>query len=627
MTGLSRYLPWLSAALGALYFAAAAVPHSTKYGGMDLDAFAKLPVVDGGRVKPIDTVARTSLMIISGRQTFRENQNAPEGSVVRWLLDVMTASQPFKGPAAKYEVFRIDNEQLLAFLELKYRPGWYRYSLADIEPQYQKLEDQIGKVQERREKGQPLDLFDSKVLELGSHLHLYQQSMQKQAPLLVPPGEGLDDWTALDRIDQAVQQSVLASVRAFVDQQKIDLDKMTPEQQSKVADLMYDLLDRRRAEFSPAAAAWTKIFIAYRAGDAERFNQAVADYRTKHLAGVPASDVNKAGFEVFFNRFAPFYQCLVLYVLVFILAAVSWLGLPRLNRAAFGLAFATLAVHTFALIARMYIQGRPPVTNLYSTAVFIGWGAVILGLIMEAIYRNGLGNAVAGLCGFATLIVAHFLALSGDTMQMMQAVLDTNFWLATHVTIINLGYTASLVAGCLGMFYILRGVLTPTLDRAAVQTVGGMVYGVACFATLLSFTGTVLGGIWADQSWGRFWGWDPKENGALLLVIWNALILHARWGGMIKQRGVAVLATLGCVVTTWSWFGTNQLGVGLHAYGGGDSGKVWALVIADAVFLGIAGLGMMPLRYWRSYAALGLPPAKPVARTRGRREAPEMASS
>jgi hypothetical protein len=94
-----------------------------------------------------------------------------------------------------------------------------------------------------------------------------------------------------------------------------------------------------------------------------------------------------------------------------------------------------------------------------------------------------------------------------------------------------------------------------------------MLYGVICFATMLSFIGTVLGGIWADQSWGRFWGWDPKENGAVLVVLWNALILHARWAGLVKPPGIAVLAILGNVVTTWSWFGTNMLGVGLHSYG------------------------------------------------------------
>src|SRR5438445_5825722 len=92
-------------------------------------------------------------------------------------------------------------------------------------------------------------------------------------------------------------------------------------------------------------------------------------------------------------------------------------------------------------------------------------------------------------------------------------------------------------------------------------------YGIVCFATLLSFVGTVLGGIWADQSWGRFWGWDPKENGAVMIVIWNALILHARWGGIVKHGGMAVLGILGNMITAWSWFATSKLSVGLHADG------------------------------------------------------------
>ena len=114
---------------------------------------------------------------------------------------------------------------------------------------------------------------------------------------------------------------------------------------------------------------------------------------------------------------------------------------------------------------------------------------------------------------------------------------------------------------------IVRGVLTRSLDVDEFRTLGRMIYGIVCFATFFSFVGTVLGGIWADQSWGRFWGWDPKENGALLIVVWNALILHARWGGLVKQRGLAVLAAAGNMIVLWSWFGTNQLGVGLHAYG------------------------------------------------------------
>ena len=128
-----------------------------------------------------------------------------------------------------------------------------------------------------------------------------------------------------------------------------------------------------------------------------------------------------------------------------------------------------------------------------------------------------------------------------------------------------------------------------------------MIYGVVCFATLLSFTGTVLGGIWADQSWGRFWGWDPKENGALLIVILNALILHARWGGIVKQRGMAQLAIGGNIVTAWSWFGTNMLGVGLHSYGFMASAK-FLLLGWMILNLFVIGLGWIPQRHWLSFA-------------------------
>jgi len=129
-----------------------------------------------------------------------------------------------------------------------------------------------------------------------------------------------------------------------------------------------------------------------------------------------------------------------------------------------------------------------------------------------------------------------------------------------------------------------------------------MVYAIICFATLFSFTGTVLGGIWADQSWGRFWGWDPKENGALIIVLWNALILHARWGGMVKERGLMNLAVFGNVVTSFSWFGVNMLGIGLHSYGFMDAAFKWLMmfIVSQAA---IIGLGLIPLRFWRSFRA------------------------
>jgi ABC-type transport system involved in cytochrome c biogenesis permease subunit len=179
------------------------------------------------------------------------------------------------------------------------------------------------------------------------------------------------------------------------------------------------------------------------------------------------------------------------------------------------------------------------VTNLYSSAVFIGWGCVLLGLVFEPIFRLGIGNVLSTIAGFATLFISFKLSADGDTFTVLQAVLDTQLWLATHVTCVTMGYATTFLAGTLGVLYIGAGLLTsalkPDLDRA----LGRMMYGTLCFAIFFSFFGTVLGGLWADDSWGRFWGWDPKENGALMIVLWNALVLHARWDGMVKNRGLS----------------------------------------------------------------------------------------
>ncbi len=132
------------------------------------------------------------------------------------------------------------------------------------------------------------------------------------------------------------------------------------------------------------------------------------------------------------------------------------------------------------------------------------------------------------------------------------------------------------------------------------KSIARMIYGIVCFATLFSFIGTVLGGIWADQSWGRFWGWDPKENGALIIVLWNALILHLRWGGIIRERGLVNCAIGGNIVTAWSWFGVNMLGIGLHSYGFTEAAFKWLLLFVVSQ-LGFIVLGLLPARMWKSF--------------------------
>jgi ABC-type transport system involved in cytochrome c biogenesis permease subunit len=184
-------------------------------------------------------------------------------------------------------------------------------------------------------------------------------------------------------------------------------------------------------------------------------------------------------------------------------------------------------------------------------------------------------------------------------MEMMRAVLDSNFWLATHVVTITIGYSGTFLAGTLAVGYTLARQFSPRFDSSSTRTLVSMTYGIICFALFFSFVGTVLGGIWADQSWGRFWGWDPKENGALLIVLWNAIILHARWGGYVRERGLMAMAIFGNVITSLSWFGVNMLGVGLHSYGFMQS-AFWSLSGFIVSQLALIALCLLPRRFWSS---------------------------
>jgi ABC-type transport system involved in cytochrome c biogenesis permease subunit len=344
-------------------------------------------------------------------------------------------------------------------------------------------------------------------------------------------------------------------------------------------------------ELHPSVIAFTALGEMYRASDSARFNEVLSSYR-EWLSNTAPASLPKARAEFVFNASEPFYQSLVMYVVVFLLVFVSWLVWPQiLNRSAFMVLVVAFAVHTTGLIARMVLQGRPPVTNLYSSAIFVGWMAVLLGLILEHLYRNGVGSLVAATIGFITLIIAHHLASSGDTLEMMRAVLDSNFWLATHVVCITVGYSSTFLSGFLAIIAIFRRRLDRAWDDKLALSLDRMVYGILCFSTFFSFLGTILGGIWADQSWGRFWGWDPKENGALMIVLWNSMCLHIRTAKMVTRSQFMVLMVFGNIVTAFSWFGVNMLGIGLHSYGFMDKAFNWLVVFAVTQLL-IMALGL-----------------------------------
>jgi ABC-type transport system involved in cytochrome c biogenesis permease subunit len=406
-------------------------------------------------------------------------------------------------------------------------------------------------------------------------MRVLQQIDERQPPLAIPPveGEGDRDFTASEDWETFAR----GWTKSYFSVNLLGADTSKPVQ------------------------FLTEIMVAHANDKADDFNKKVEDYH-RWLAKNPPKefDGDRVSFETFFNNFAPFYYSAFSYLFAFVFAVAALLSWSKpLNRTAFLIILATFCVHTFALIARIYISGRPPVTNLYSSAVFIGWGCVVMGMIFESIYRLGIGNIIGAGLGAITLGISHLLAGDGDTFKVLQAVLDTQFWLATHVVCITLGYSTTFLAGALGLYYVVAGFVTTRVTPEASKELSRMMYGTVCFGIFFSFVGTVLGGLWADDSWGRFWGWDPKENGALLIVLWNAILLHAHWDKMVGPRGLAVLAVGGNVITSWSWFGVNELSVGLHAYGftEGVWATLWAFWVSQAVVMIV---GVLPTSFWRS---------------------------
>jgi ABC-type transport system involved in cytochrome c biogenesis permease subunit len=586
-----RIAPWAAAALAVVAVAVSSAPPRNLL-GLDVEGFSRLPLLEGGRVKPFDSLARNSLLMIRGQQSF-----AFEGRTVgadEWLLDVLFRPQV----ADRQKIFAIDDPEVLGLLGLQQTRERY-FAFTSLAPAVSEIERQAN-------AAHPIDAkkrtrFQSAVVVLFDRIYLYYQLRNS---LQLDGSQGLaaelgavGDPAAASRYQDMVR---LARFRPVPPPPGMGADAWRSVGES--------LRESGKGRADPYLAPLARLGSAYTAGDPSVFSRAVGELRALAQARA-ATQVHQASQEAVFNRVQPFYLGMVLYVLALLVLFASWVGKPGvLQPAAFALALVGAACHTGGLIARVVLQGRPPVTNLYSSAIFVGWAAVVLGLVVEKIYRRGFGTAVSAAAGFATLIVAHHLSVDGDTMEMMRAVLDSNFWLATHVVAITIGYSGTFLAGAIAIGWVLRRHLAkrpnPETSKALVSTT----YGVVCFALLFSFVGTVLGGIWADQSWGRFWGWDPKENGALLIVLWNAIILHARWGGYARERGIMAMAIFGNVITSLSWFGVNMLGVGLHSYGFMDK-AFWALSAFVGTQLLLMALAVVPARFWAGRGASEVAPA------------------
>ncbi len=621
---MKKWLPLLITAFFALWVVSKMRPPKDAAGAFPTVEFGRLPIVEGGRTQPMDALARNALLQLRGKQTlntepWKGNYSNPKMlSAVEWMMEVMM--EP--ATADTRPAFRIDHSDLKGLLGLPpvadeaAKTDGKHFSWNQMAPRMAALQSETQRA--FRVKDELRDAYQRALVDLWKAIRIY-----KSLKVALGPAAGGDLAKGL-QTDLAMLKKAREAFEAQMNGATPDADALQwfSEREDETVPLVLpplveregkadwsravrDLLNiERGAQPNFALSAYAKMASAFRAKNGEEFKTAVSDY----LAALKSTNladtrIKKAANEQWFNHTELFYKGMVISVVAFLFAIILWFS-PAKNewarKTAVWVTVLTIVIVTGGLIFRMVHEGRPPVTNLYSSALFIAWGAAIFGVLMEVVWPRGLGVAVASLMTFICLMVAHFLALDGDTLNMLRAVLDTNFWLATHVVIVTLGYAATFVAGFLGIFYVINGVftknITPDLNKACYAAC----FAIVCFAMLFSFVGTVLGGIWADQSWGRFWGWDPKENGALLIVIWNALILHARLGGMVRERGFMNLAIFGNAITAWSWFGTNMLGIGLHSYGFMDAAffSLIGFIILNTVIMAIGGI---PLKNWRSF--------------------------
>jgi ABC-type transport system involved in cytochrome c biogenesis permease subunit len=589
-------------------------PSDMSSSSLNVKKFATIPVLHNGRLKPIDSAARNSLTLIQGKQTLK--YNGVKISASEWLLTLWSQSEK----ADAFPVFLINNpevQMLLGMFDLKKKTVSYN----ELVPHFETITNQTNTIQKIED--QLRSPFQKEVFSLYQRIMLYhrlknsffvegthsfyqtvssfEKNIQEMRSFVKETNHKFEDLTEKQKqilvsIDTTIQQF------NYVDQINIvkplpSLDDPMNDHWNSMGAGITNYLDNY--SFHPLINLFAKSLDAVNHNQPELFNKSIERILAYHELRAPRVTRFAKG-ELLFNEVQFFMKSIILYFCIFLLLCISWLRWPaHLTKAGFYLLLIAFGIHTMGLLFRIILQGRPPVTNLYSSAIFIGWVSVGLGIILERYYKNKIAVFLSAVLGFITLIIAHNLSLSGDTMEMMQAVLDSNFWLSTHVVTVTIGYSSTYVAGFIGLFYVFRGLLSSSLTQNDQKELYRMAYGIVCFSLLFSFVGTILGGIWADQSWGRFWGWDPKENGALMIVLWNAIILHARLSGIIRIRGFMLCAIFGNILTSFSWFGVNILGVGLHSYGFMDKAFFWLLLFIVTQFVAIS-LGLISKKYWKS---------------------------
>lgn len=471
---------------------------------LDLTHFKTLPIMDEGRLKPLQSFAIIKLKTISG-QDHLDNMSADE-----WLtLVLFTPDQ-----AAQTQMFDLQNRTLKNQLELPKKQTLF--SLQELQPGMLKLEDKARKTAEKEE--QTLSADERALLDLYERVTLYMLFSQS-----LP---------------------ILTSAKDLPD---------LPE----------------------AAKGWANLAKAWKNNDTELW-----DSTLKSMNASAKSDRMRFKAENLYRTIKPYSWILGLYALGILLISIKKAG-PAILVTTIG-----AALHIAAIGTRIYILDRPPVGTLYESVLFVSLICVIAGLLMNVRKAQAPALITGAASAIILLALAPTIAPQGDSLEVLVAVLNTNFWLATHVLCITIGYGICILAAGLAHIALALKAFKPDSPLPWL-TLQRTIHHTSLAALLFTCIGTILGGIWADQSWGRFWGWDPKENGALLIVLWLIWIQHGRLSNHLKPLGFVTLSAYLGIIVSLAWFGVNLLSTGLHSYGftSGLAGGLFAFCALETAFI------------------------------------------
>jgi ABC-type transport system involved in cytochrome c biogenesis permease subunit len=570
------------------------------YSSLSAESFfvSDIPIQEGGRIKPLDSFARNQSLAFYGKRKIKhENLSA-----IDWLLNLFT--HPEKGLDQK--VFNLRNPEVVNALGLTWTNNFHKYSYNELIPGIEKQLPLIREIFEKKEVER--DVFESQLVEIYQNVMKFREIVSSLSCLLplfsvydsdlatslhVEPGQPISYAHVMSHrgslfetsqgiitkpeSEWSVSEKEIALLLYNLQQTSSDdfakALKIIPPSKNDSSGLWlspWELFDGRLIEThqDKIIKSLESYLLARSENNIENQNIALSSYKTGLISHVGKKvDFSILSKERWLNEADLFTNSLVFYLLGFILLGISWMIKPVIfKNVAFCSIIIGFCLHTLGIYLRMVIMSRPPISTLYETVIFVGVVIVLISLIIEYIRKDGLGIFIGSISGSLLHYVGFGYAADGDTLEMLVAVLNSNFWLATHVTTIILGYGTSLMAGLIGHIYLIEKIRVPK-DSVRLKSIYNNMFGVTLIALFFTLFGTILGGIWADQSWGRFWGWDPKENGALLIVLWQLMMVHMRLSGLAKPDKFALGMVLNNIVVIMAWFGVNLLSIGLHSYG------------------------------------------------------------